>query len=71
MVEATRICPYCAETVKADAKVCRYCGRELKTSVERVSHNLVSVGIGLAIAGVLVVIGLVVLFVLFRVVLGL
>jgi uncharacterized membrane protein YdbT with pleckstrin-like domain len=27
--EATRICPFCAETVKAQAKVCRYCGRDL------------------------------------------
>lgn len=24
-----RKCPFCAEVVKAEAKVCRYCGREL------------------------------------------
>jgi membrane protein YdbS with pleckstrin-like domain len=26
---ATRECPYCAETIKAKAKVCRFCGRTL------------------------------------------
>jgi hypothetical protein len=25
----TRVCPYCAENVKAAAKICRYCQREL------------------------------------------
>jgi uncharacterized membrane protein YdbT with pleckstrin-like domain len=27
--EASRVCPFCAETIKAQAKVCRYCGRDL------------------------------------------
>jgi uncharacterized membrane protein YdbT with pleckstrin-like domain len=27
--EETRVCPSCAESVKAEAKVCRHCGRDL------------------------------------------
>ena len=27
--EAGRVCPFCAETIKAAAVVCRYCGRDL------------------------------------------
>ena len=28
----TRACPYCAETIKAAAKVCRYCGKTISAS---------------------------------------
>ncbi len=30
-VEPTKTCPYCAETIKTAAKVCRFCNHELPT----------------------------------------
>ena len=30
----TKVCPDCAETVLADARVCRFCGYEFRPSVE-------------------------------------
>ena len=36
----TKQCPFCAETIKKEAKVCRYCGRELSTDLPEESTTL-------------------------------
>ena len=34
--DGTKECPYCAEIIKAKAKICRFCGRELDPEAEEV-----------------------------------
>jgi hypothetical protein len=39
-ISDTRKCPYCAEDIKSEAIVCRYCGRELESDTSKQSATL-------------------------------
>ena len=50
MAKATKVCPYCAETVNIDAKKCKHCGeildsdmRELDTLRKQKSAQVINV----------------------------
>lgn len=72
--DTTKQCPYCAETIKAKAIVCRYCGRELVDSARTVAGRpyrqvsprslfermMVPVSLGLLVLTLLMVVVLVV-----------
>lgn len=58
--DASKKCPRCAEMIKADAVVCRYCGHEFSADARRLSRIGLSralvVVIAVAVAGVGVVV---------------
>jgi hypothetical protein len=35
----TRKCPHCAEIIKAEAKVCRFCGRDVEPIASATAHS--------------------------------
>ena len=43
--QETRVCPFCAERIMAQAKVCRYCGRDINPVVESSNEGIEELGI--------------------------
>ncbi|MBE2197468.1 MAG: hypothetical protein IAE79_02585 [Anaerolinea sp.] len=50
MTEGTKQCPFCAETIKSEAVVCRYCGRNVEGSAGNAQDKNPALGfLGLAV----------------------
>jgi hypothetical protein len=49
----TRECPYCAETIKKNAKICRFCGKDLTSANAATQKIQGKKGKGFAVTGLI------------------